>query len=444
MLAVGLVATAAGCAFQFGLAALIPALRARGLSLGDAGLLAAGPTAGLLVTLIAWGAAADRWGERVVLSAGLGLAGAILLVGAGVAGGSLQGPGAGGSGAGGSGAGGWVALGVVLFLAGAAGASVHASSGRLILGWFGAAERGLALGVRQTAQPLGVAVAALTLPRLAAGGLGGPFVFLGGSCCAAAALVAVAVRDPVRPAASAGGGRPNPYRAARLWRIHGASALLVVPQFTVATFALVFLVDERGWAASTAGQVLAAAQVGGAGSRLLAGAGSDRLGSRLRPMRALALAIVGVMAALGATAATGSGAVVVVLVAALIVTVSTNGLAFTAVAEFAGGSWAGRALGIQNTAQNIWAAATPPLVAVAVDADGYSATFAAVAVFPLVAVMLIPVRGEEPRAGRPGDRKRRWPGLGVVHRPTAGGPASQSSSLRGAGAPPNIMSHRVR
>src|SRR6266436_1292220 len=81
ILAAGTVALTAGCTFQYGLAYLIPALRAHGLSLEQAGILVACPTAGLLLTLVAWGAAADRWGERLVLGAGLALAGAVLLVG---------------------------------------------------------------------------------------------------------------------------------------------------------------------------------------------------------------------------------------------------------------------------------------------------------------------------------------------------------------------------
>src|SRR6266545_1337100 len=82
-LAIGSAAMTAGCAFQFGMPYLIPALRAGGVSLEQAGVLVACPMAGLLCTLIAWGAAADRWGERLVLSAGLAVAGLALLGAAG-------------------------------------------------------------------------------------------------------------------------------------------------------------------------------------------------------------------------------------------------------------------------------------------------------------------------------------------------------------------------
>ena len=82
VLVAGLLAMTAGCTFQYGLAYLIPAFRAEGLSLEQAGILVACPTAGLLLTLVAWGAAADRCGERLVLGAGLALAGTILLAGA--------------------------------------------------------------------------------------------------------------------------------------------------------------------------------------------------------------------------------------------------------------------------------------------------------------------------------------------------------------------------
>ncbi|HXW87350.1 MAG TPA: MFS transporter [Streptosporangiaceae bacterium] len=424
ILVIGLVAMTAGCTFQYGLAYLIPALRQQGFTLELASTVVACPTIGLLLTLIAWGAAADRFGERRVLATGLGLAGFVLLMGASVHGAA--------------------GLGLCLAVGGAAGGSVFAASGRLILGWFARHERGLAMGIRQSAQPLGVALAAATLPALGGGGTAAPLLFLGGFCLVAAVLVAGLVRDPPRPGASApaptvgarlkwlagvaGAGalivrrsahpreqhvapearRASPYRQPVLWRIHAASALLVVPQFTVATFALVFLVDARGWTALSAGRLLAVAQLGGAASRLGAGYWSDRVGSRMRPMRVLAGTTAVGMAALAAAAAVGTPAVVPILLACSIVAVSTNGLAFTAVAEYAGSAWAGRALGIQNTGQNALAAATPPVLALAIGSIGFGASFAVVAAFPVAAAVLVPVAAEARRAGdtRPAARQR--------------------------------------
>src|SRR5256885_7683416 len=79
ILVVGLLAMVAGCAYQFGLPYLIPALRADGLSLRQASVLVSTPTAGLLASLALWGAIADRWGERLTLGAGLTIAGLALL-----------------------------------------------------------------------------------------------------------------------------------------------------------------------------------------------------------------------------------------------------------------------------------------------------------------------------------------------------------------------------
>src|SRR5688572_23669843 len=79
ILVVGMLAMIAGSTFQFGLAYLIPAFRDEGLSLEQTGLLVACPTVGVMFTLIAWGAAADRWGERAVLTTGLGTAGLVLV-----------------------------------------------------------------------------------------------------------------------------------------------------------------------------------------------------------------------------------------------------------------------------------------------------------------------------------------------------------------------------
>jgi len=75
ILALGMSAQAASCVFLYGLPYLIPDLRHQfGLSLTGASTLAAAPLVGVIVALVAWGAAADRYGERVVITAGLAIA----------------------------------------------------------------------------------------------------------------------------------------------------------------------------------------------------------------------------------------------------------------------------------------------------------------------------------------------------------------------------------
>ncbi|WP_368668675.1 hypothetical protein [Nocardioides massiliensis] len=102
------------------------------------------------------------------------------------------------------------------------------------------------------------------------------------------------------------------------------------------------------------------------------------------------------MALLALTDALDSGLAVLLLVAATGLTVADNGLAFTAVAERAGPFWSGRALGAQNTAQYLAAAAVPPVAGLAITHVGYAATFAIAAVLPLLASPLVPITDERP------------------------------------------------
>jgi sugar phosphate permease len=379
VLAVGLLGLVAGCAAQYGLAYLIPALRAEDHSLEAATTLVIAPVVGVIAALIAWGALADRFGERLVLTFGLAGAGVALLAAA-----QLRDP---------------LVRWLLLFASGASGAAIHAASGRLILGWFGRAERGLAMGIRQMGQPLGVATAALVLPALALAGIGAAFVGLAIGCLISAAVIGIVVRDPPRAVTTRSPAGGSPYRTPYLWRIHVASACLVIPQFAVAIFAFDYLVNALGWSLAAAGALLAVTQIVGAGSRLAAGYWSDRVGARLGPMRLVAVAIGVVMALLAVLAMTGSAASVLALALAAMITVSPNGLAFTAVAERAGQRWAGRALGIQNTFQNLVATAVATPLALVIGlagggAFGYGVAFAVVVAFPFVAAAMIPAAGE--------------------------------------------------
>ena len=81
----------------------------------------------------------------------------------------------------------------------AAGSSVNSASGRAVMHWFAADERGFALGLRQASLPLGGALAAVTLPLIVvATSLEGAFLFLAVLSLAAAVvgLSAWRVRPP--------------------------------------------------------------------------------------------------------------------------------------------------------------------------------------------------------------------------------------------------------
>ena len=401
VLALGVLAQAAGTLLVSAPVYLIPLLHLeRGMPLAAAGLLASAPTLGMVVTLVLWGAAADRSGERWVISGGLGLT--ALAAGAAAAASSS----------------GLAPLAVALLLGGAAAASSNAASGRVVVGWFPRERRGLAMGVRQMSQPLGVAAAAVAVPPLASAG-GPVLVFSAAAILLAvlAAACAVGIRNPPRPArassvpaaagraggaaeAAAGAARAasraaNPYRRdAFLARIHAVSVLLVLPQFALSTFGMVWLIAELDWDPIAAGVLVGASQFVGALGRIVVGGLSDRAGDRVRVLRWVAasgVAVLLLLALVGALdgwvpAALGGA----VLVLATVVSVADNGLAYTSVAEAAGSDWAGRALGIQNTGQFVAASAVGPGIGAAIALLGYPAVFALVALAPLAAMPLVP------------------------------------------------------
>ncbi|MDH6197219.1 MFS family permease [Mycobacterium frederiksbergense] len=376
MLAIALSSTMCANVFINGAAFLIPTLHTeRHLDLAQAGLLSAMPSFGMVTTLIVWGYVVDRFGERLVLALGSALTAAAAFAAAAVD--SL------------------VATGILLFLGGMAAASSNSASGRLVVGWFPPERRGLVMGIRQTAVPLGVGLGALVIPRLAESrGLTAALLFPAIVCTLAAVVSAAGVIDPPRPprAEAPTEHLANPYRgSALLWRIHATSVLLVVPQAVLWTFALTWLIADRGWSPESAGVMVGIAQLLGAGGRIAAGRWSDIVGDRLRPIRTIAVAAAVTMALLALTDWFGSPISIALMVIASVITVSDNGLAFTGIAEIAGPFWSGRALGTQNTAQHLATASSAPVFGALIGAAGFPAAFAVCALLPLLAVPLVPV-----------------------------------------------------
>jgi sugar phosphate permease len=311
---------------------------------------------GLMLTLVRWGQAADRFGERPVMVLALGSSAAILAVTPLF--GALP------------------AVFVGLVAAGAAVAGVNSASGRAVLGWFPADGRGLAMAVRQSAVPVGGALAAVVLPALAVRGGSRAALW---AMAALMLLTAAAVATWIRGAPSGGGpsgGARAPVATMRIRdmlrdgpfvRLCAAGALLVLPQVVITGFGVELLHDRAGYRPATAAAVLAVIQVGGAGARVLSGWWSDRIGSRLRPFRIIALGVAAVFAVLAPVLTARGWLVGAVLVVAGVFTVCWNGLVFVAAGEMAPAGRAGAYLGLQNTA--MFAAATLASVMVGALAD---------------------------------------------------------------------------
>lgn len=372
VLIVGTLAQGTSSAYFQGLAAVAPALRAtERLSVASLGVLLGAPTAGLVLTLLAWGWVTDRIGERIAMATGLMGAGMALAAAAQAHG--LQ------------------ALVGWLFLAGASGASVNAASGRAVLTWFPGPRRGVAMAVRQTSVPLGAAAAAVALPPLvAAYGIAGGLRGLALACMLAAVAVAVWVREPTPVTDSRRGPAAVPQTARRpasavlrdrrLWRLTVASSLLVVAQFTLVAFTVEVLHEHRGVPATSAAWVLAAGQLSGALGRLIVGYWSDRAGSRIGPLRRVALAMAVGAVLLAATIDGPLPLLEAALVLETLLVVCWNGLAFTAAGELAPRAQIGTALGFQNTGNFVAATVTPPAMGLVVYAAGYRPAFALLAV----------------------------------------------------------------
>ncbi len=388
VLAVGTLAQACTAAYLLGLAAVTPALRAHfGTGVAGVGALVGVTSVGLVLTLVAWGSATDRIGERAVMAAAL--AGAAAALGAAALTAALvRSP---------------VAAGALLVAAGAAGAGVNAASGRAVLTWFPAHRRGVAMAVRQTSVPLGAAGAAVALPVLAdRGGVPAVFAGLAAACAVAALAAAVWIREP--PDRPATGRVPASTRAVladgRLLRLGLAGGLLVVPQFLGSVFLVEVLHTGRGMAAGAAATLLAVVQVLGAAGRLGAGVWSDRAG-RLRPLRILAVAIaVGFAGAAAAFAAAGPLALLgTVLAVAAALAISWNGLVFTAAGELAPPGRAATAMAMTNTANHAGAAVAPALGGAVAAGLGWPAMLVLGAVAALVALAALRGLHEGPAPG---------------------------------------------
>jgi MFS family permease len=154
-------------------------------------------------------------------------------------------------------------------------------------------------------------------------------------------------------------------------------------------YGVLFLHDEHGLSDQAAALVIAAAQVLAVALRIGAGRWSDVIQARVRPLRLLGAAIavgVGITAAL-------SGGPLWLLVPSLALagglSMSWNGLAFTAAAELAGARRSGAAIGFQQTTLAGLGVVAPLVFAYVVSGVSWRAAFGLAALFPLAGALAL-------------------------------------------------------
>jgi sugar phosphate permease len=366
VLAAGTTAQASFSTITFAVAVLAPALRdTYDLSLTEIGVVLAAEWIGLTLSMLPWGFAADRVGERSTLAVGL-TACAGFLAAAAVA------PSFG-----------WLVA--FLGLAGIAGGSVQSGSGRAVMRWFAASERGLALGIRQTAVPIGGVIAAVVVPLLGSPKAGLLFV---AACVLVGAVVgALVLRSGTEEHLEATDVEIT-LRDRRLWLACWGSGIYVVPQVAMMGFVVLFLHDEHGYSTGAAAAVFAVAQGLAAVLRIAVGRWSDVLGSRVRPLRRLGIAIALTLGAVAVLSDAPGLLLVPALVVATGLSMSWNGLAFTIAAEL-GGRRSGAAIGFQQTILSALGVVAPVAFAATVSGTSWGAAFALAALFPLAGAWLL-------------------------------------------------------
>ena len=287
-----------------------------GLSRAELGLLSSAIWGGMLLGSLPAGLLVDRYGERVIVTAGVLAMAAFVSWAASASSFSLI---------------------FGLFLLSAVGASTASPGGtRAIAASFPRHRLGVALGIRQTGVMAGGLLASLLLPPIALG-FGWPAAFrLGAAIClvAAAAFGLLYREPPLRQQAGSG---------FRLRSLLGNRAFLATTAYgfvfmgalgATISYLSLYLHEQVGMSVVAAAQILAVTQLGGLCGRLGWGILSDRSGRRAPAMLAAGLLAVACSAAMVGTGRGTPLPLLAVLAFGLGVSaLGWNALSITAVSE---------------------------------------------------------------------------------------------------------------
>lgn len=349
ILGLGFAANASFSAVISGLPATSVLMRsAYGVDTAAVGTALSATGLGIALSEVPWGLLTDRLGDRRVLLTGLTLTTLVLVAMA-----IWLAPGAPRA---------WALLVAALGSIGLVGGSVNGASGRAVMAWFDASERGLAMSIRQTALPAGGVLGALLLPWVAgAWGFAATYSVLALLCAACVVSTWAWLHEPPSPRIAVAATVPAAtalLRDVQVWRMVAGMGLLCVPQIAVLGFTAVFLHDVAGFGVAQTTAAMVLYQLGSAALRVWSGRWTDRHGNRrafLQGCSVVATGIFLVLALLGAAAMRAPGSPVLAALLFAVIAIGGvaascwHGVAFTELAVHAGPHNVGTALGLGNT-----------------------------------------------------------------------------------------------
>jgi MFS family permease len=390
MLGIALLAQITVSMVTQGVPILAPFLQADlGLTRGQVGLFNSAIMAGSLVSMFAAGWVVDVRGERAALMWGNLLVGVFCVTVA-----ATQS---------------FLTALLALFAAGMGASFPTPAGSKAVMSWFPVAKRGMAMGVRQTGIPIGGALAAASLPAIAAlMGWRIAVVVSGMTCFMAVVVCWFGYRSPDHTPGGHAAVVPRkkqPLRAILtkdIALLGAAGALLPLGQFALLTYLALYLQETQRIAVTTTATLLVGAQIAGAAGRILWGIWSDRW---FRQQRKPALVWANALAASGSLVLGWLPHGVPFWIISLVVlvyafnTIGWHGSWIAMLAEIAGPDKQGRTLGMAMTLMYPGIIALPPLFGLLVDYthSWRLAWSAAAAVLAVGTALIVLVREQPPR-----------------------------------------------
>ncbi len=269
------------------------------------------------------------------------------------------------------------------------------------MGWFPPGSHGFAISLRVAAVPLGGAIGALILPTLALHvGFRAVYGFLTAFALVATLVIVCWLDEPPLPPAGHRATTVSPLRRWIIWRISISAFLLDFPQFTVLSFAAIYLHTVHHVGIGTISGLLFAVQALGAVSRVASGRWTDRRGGRHR--RTLVIAYSWIIAAcFAALALCESGPAwlaAALMVLAGLLSCGWHGVHYAEIAIMAGKERSGTALGMENTMVFAGAFLTPLVIPGILAATSWPAVMLLIGAVPAVLSALVMPRETAPPA----------------------------------------------